>query len=98
MNIFFAMGIPNTTDDQGYLLWLSHTWTVFIPPVLALCVALSVWIIRKIRHLSSAPPRPPSQSAEPCQDRANPQPSSSGSDAESAMRWPLEPATCAVIN
>src|SRR6266404_8666375 len=99
MNVLFAMGIPNTTDDQGYLLWIAHSWSVFVPPLIALFVALSFWMIRRIRRSSSAPPRPPDQPIEPFQEmnRANPPRVASDSDPESPVHWAALPG-CAVIH
>ena len=84
MNILFAMGIPTTTDDSGYVLWLAHSWSVFVPPILALCAGLSFWVIRKIRHSSSAPPCPPGQTIAPFQESNR-----ADSDPESPMHWSL---------
>jgi hypothetical protein len=56
MSVFIAMGVPTTTDDRGYLLWLSHNWPIFLLPALALVTLLTAWLARKPHTWTKATP------------------------------------------
>jgi hypothetical protein len=87
MNALFAMGIPNTTDDSGYFLWLAHAWTVFLPPALAICVALAFWVKRMVRRSGHGidPSGPVEAQTQPMSREP-----SLGSESEPPPSWPLE--------
>src|SRR5258707_3956203 len=91
MNILFAMDVTTTTDDQGYLLWIAHSWGVFVPLLIALFVALSFWMSRRIRRSSSTPPRAPDLPIAPFQEtnKENPPRTVSDSDPQSSSHWAL---------
>ncbi len=57
---FFAMNVPFTPDDRGYLLWLQNAWPGFLVPFLCLLSALvAAWFVARSRRAST--PNPGSQ-------------------------------------
>ena len=92
MNILFAMGIPTTTDDRGYLLWFSQNWTVLVLPTLAFSALVIAWLVRKVRDWNVATPSsPPGEQTQSMDLSAQPKPPPSASNPETNVEWPFGP-------
>jgi len=87
MNVLFAMGTPTTTDDTGYFLWLAHSWPVFLPPIIAICVTLVFWV-RRMVHSSGNGTNTPGPTDIEAQRLGQEQALNSESDPPPG--WPLE--------
>ncbi len=93
MNVLLAMGIPTTTDDRGYLLWLAQNWTMLVLPTLACAALLIAWVVRAVRAWTAAPPgsadRPGAQplSADLSGPSGSPP---SPTDPQSRVSWPFD--------
>jgi hypothetical protein len=91
MSVFIAMGVPTTTDDRGYLLWLSHNWPILLLPALALVTLLIAWVFRKFHAWTSATPGGSDPLSEQSPNMGGPdQPDlPSGSDSHNERQWPF---------
>ncbi len=50
----FAMNVPLTPDDRGYMLWLHDMWHGFLVPVICLLyLMVAAWLLRRSRHAST---------------------------------------------
>ena len=87
MNVLFAMGTSTTADDTGYFLWLAQYWRVFLPPAIAICVALAFLVkhvIHRFRHGPNVPGQPEPEVQHLSQAPSSPPVS------EPPPSWPLE--------
>ena len=93
MNVLFAMGIPITTDDRGYLLWLSQNWTLLVVPTVAFSVLLIALLVRKIRAWTAATPGSSDGTGAQSQSMdlpAQPNPPSPGDNLQTKLRWSFD--------
>jgi hypothetical protein len=94
MNVMFAMGVPTTADDRGYLLWLAQNWAVVVVPAICLSAVLIAWLVRKIGSWTAATPGSGDrrgsqmQSLEPPPEPNRPP---KGAEPETLVEWSLEP-------
>jgi len=56
MNAILAIGIPTTSDDRGYLLWLAENWPALVVMATALGALLVAWLVQKARSWTAGPP------------------------------------------
>lgn len=54
MNVMLAMGVPTTTDDRGYVLWLAQHWILVVVPAVCLTTFLIVWALRRLRDWTTS--------------------------------------------
>jgi len=90
------MGVPTTTDDRGYLLWLSQNWTLLVVPTVAFSALLIALVVRKVRAWTAATPGSPGGTGTQSQSMDLPvQPNPhSGVNPQTKVEWPFDLRVC----
>ncbi len=102
MNAFFAMNVPTTNDDGGYLLWAAQNWLFLLLPTLVFLTLFVIWVARRVRACAAGTPGgsaslPPDSPSETMDRRESPDiPSGSDPDRQTLwLFWPKPLPACA---
>jgi hypothetical protein len=90
MTALLAMGIPNTTDDWGYLQWLSQNWTLLIVPTVAFSALLIACAVRFIRAWTAATPGSSDGAGTQSKSMDIPLPPGHPSSDQAKVEWPFD--------
>ncbi len=95
MNAFFAMNVPTTYDDRGYLLWAAQNWMFLVLPAIAFITFVIAWTVQRVRACSAGTPggpgfAPPSPVSGMTED-SGASDSSSDAEAQGQTLWTLLP-------